>query len=49
MDKECKVKFVDDFKTDYKVIPMEIKVGRAKEKEETRKMAQEYFEKEEEK
>ncbi len=49
MNKKCKVKFVEDLKTDYKIIPMEIKIGRAKEKEETRKMAQEYFEEEEEK
>ncbi len=49
MDKECKVKFVDDLKTDYKIIPMQLKVSRAKEKEETRKMTQKYFEEEEEK
>ncbi len=48
MSKECKVKFVDNLKTDFKVIPMIIRVERAKKKEETRKMVEKYFKEEKE-
>lgn len=41
--KKVRVKFVEELKTDYKVIPMELRISRAKKKQELRKMSEEYI------
>ncbi len=42
--KEARVKFVKDLKVDYKIVPMNLRKSRAKEREETRKMSEKYIE-----
>ena len=41
--KECSVEYVDELKTDVEVKAVAFKPGRAKRKEETRKMAEDYI------
>ena len=42
--KKVKIKFIEDLKVDYKIVPMKLRKSRAKEKEETRKMSEKYVE-----